>query len=58
MSDTQQKKNQIDKEARLVREEADKAAALARQALADQESAEVREAAEAQVTQIQNDAQK
>ncbi len=57
MDDSQQKA-QIDEEARITKEEADKKAVDLRQALADQESQTVRQEAEDKVAQIQNDAQK
>jgi hypothetical protein len=57
MDDSQQKA-QIDEDARKAKEEADVKAFTARQLLADQESEKIRSDAEAEIAQIQNDAQK
>ena len=57
MDDTQQKA-QIDEEARKAKEEVDTNTFNARQLLADQESERIRSDAEAEIAQIQNDAQK
>jgi hypothetical protein len=58
MDDLQQQKSQIDDAARKAKDEADKTAFDARQLLADQESEKIRSDAEAEIAQIQNDAQK
>lgn len=55
--DLAQQKAQIDEEARKVKEEADRQAELARQALADQEADRVRQEAEQKAQEIQNNAQ-
>lgn len=57
MDDTQQK-SQIDEDARKAKEGIDTDTFNARQALADQESEKIRSDAEAEIAQIQNDAQK
>ena len=57
MDDTQQKA-QIDEEARKAKEEVDTNTFNARQLLANQESERIRSDAEAEIAQIQNDAQK
>ena len=57
MDDTQQK-SQIDEDARIAKEEADTKAFNARQLLADQESEKIKSDAEAEITLIQNNAQK
>ncbi len=57
MDDSQQKA-QIDEEARKAKEGIDTAAFNARQLLADQVSEKIRSDAEAEIAQIQNDAQK
>jgi hypothetical protein len=57
MDDTQQKA-QIDETARKAKEEVDTNAFNARQALADQETEKIRSDAEAEIAQIQSDAQK
>ena len=57
MDDSQQK-SQIDEEARKAKEGIDTDAFNARQLLADQESERIRSDAEAEIAQIQNDAQK
>jgi len=57
MDDTQQK-SQIDEAARKAKEEIDRNAIAARQLLADQESEKIRSDAEAEIAQIQGDAQK
>lgn len=51
-------KNQIDKETQREKEEADIKGIAARQLLADLESEKIRIDAEAEIAQIQNDAQK
>ena len=56
--DDQQQKSQIDEDAKIAKEEADTKAFNARQVLADQESERIRSDAEAEIAQIQNDAQK
>ena len=58
MDDLQQQKSQIDDAARKAKDEADKTAFDARQLLADQETEKIRSDAEAEIAQIQNDAQK
>ena len=58
MDDDTQQKSQIDEDARIAKEEADKNAFNARQLLADQESAKIRSDAEAEIAQIQSDALK
>ena len=58
MISLQQQKIEIDKEAVRAKDEADKIAMDARQRAADDESKRVREQAEYDVAQIQNDAQK
>jgi len=58
MDDTQQQKSQIDETARKAKEEVDTNTYNARQLLADQESEKIRSDAEAEIAQIQNDAQK
>lgn len=58
MDDLQKQKSQIDEAARKTKEEADRKAVDERQLLADQESEKIRNDAEAEITQIQNDAQK
>jgi vacuolar-type H+-ATPase subunit H len=57
MDDAQQK-SQIDEDARKAKEEADTSAFNARQLLADEESKKIRSDAEAEIAQIQSDAQK
>jgi len=57
MDDLQQKV-QIDETARKAKEEIDRGVVNARQLLADQESEKIRSDAEAEIAQIQNDAQK
>ena len=57
MDDSQQKA-QIDEAARKAKEEVDVNTVKARQLLADQESEKIRSDAEAEISQIQNDAQK
>jgi hypothetical protein len=57
MDDSQQK-SQIDEVARKAKEEIDKNTVDARQLLADQESEKIRSDAEAEIAQIQSDAQK
>ena len=57
MDDTQQKA-QIDEDARKAKEEVDTNTFNARQALADQETEKIRSDAEAEIAQIQSDAQK
>jgi hypothetical protein len=57
MDDSQQK-SQIDEAARKAKEEIDRGVVDARQLLADQESEKIRSDAEAEIAQIQNDAQK
>jgi regulator of protease activity HflC (stomatin/prohibitin superfamily) len=56
MDDTGQK-SQIDEDARIAKEEVDTNTFNARQALADEESQKIRADAEAEVAQIQSDAQ-
>ena len=58
MDDSQQRKSQIDEEARKAKEDADINATKARQLLADQEVEFVRREAEEKAAQIQSDAQK
>lgn len=57
MDDSQQKA-QIDEDARKAKEQVDINTIAARQLLADQESERIRNDAEAEIAQIQNDAQK
>jgi hypothetical protein len=57
MDDTQQKA-QIDDDARKAKEEVDTNTFNERQALADQETEKIRSDAEAEIAQIQSDAQK
>jgi len=57
MDDSQQK-SQIDEEARKAKEAVDTNTFNSRQLLADQESEKIRSDAEAEIAQIQNDAQK
>ncbi len=57
MDDVQQKA-QIDEDARVAKEEVDVNTANARQLLANQESEKIRSDAEAEIAQIQSDAQK
>ena len=58
MQTLQQKKDAIDEEARLAKIDADKIAFAERQVAADMESEKIRVAAEAEIKQIQYDAQK
>jgi hypothetical protein len=57
MDDVQQKA-QIDEDAKVAKEEVDVNTANARQLLANQESEKIRSDAEAEIAQIQSDAQK
>jgi hypothetical protein len=50
-------KDQIDKETQKAKEEADAKGVAARQLLADQESEKIKSDAEAEIAQIQSDAQ-
>lgn len=54
----QQQKDQIDIEAQRLKDEADQAAVVARQAAVDAESKKIRDQAEYDVAQIQSDVQK
>lgn len=54
----QQQNDYIDQKAQETKDEADRVAAVDKQAVADQESKEIREKAEYDVAQIQKDAQK
>jgi hypothetical protein len=58
MDDLQQQKNYIDQQAQKTKDDADKTAADARQAAADQKSKEIREKAEYDVAQVQENAQR
>jgi hypothetical protein len=58
MTDLQQQKIAIDREAQKTKDEADRTATVQRQTAADEESKKVRQAAEAEVAKIQYDAQR
>lgn len=54
----QQQKDQIDTEAQRLKDEADQAAVVARQAAVDAESKKIRDQVEYDVAQIQSEVQK
>ncbi len=57
MDDFQQQKQQIDEEARRVKEEADRKAAEEKQRLVDQEAKRIRDEAEEKARQIEQNTQ-
>ena len=58
MTNLQQQKVDIDREAQKTKDEADRLAVQQRQTAADEESKKVRQVAEAEVAKIQYDAQR